>query len=335
MPVEFKDYYQILGVPRDASQDEIKSAYRKLARKYHPDVSKEEDADDRFKEVSEAYEVLRDPEKREKYDRLGANWKAGDDVSGAQGFRSGGTGDAGFGDGVRFDFGGADFGGGGADFSDFFESFFSSRGGGDAEAEIELSLQEAARGGRHKIRLADGRDYEVNIPAGVRDGQRIRLAGEGGAGVGGGPPGDLFLRVRIRPDPRFALDGSDLYTELPVAPWEAALGAEVEIPLLDGGTRRLRVPPGSSSGRRLRLRGQGLPKSDGGSGDLYAVVEIEVPKSLSDGERELFERLGEVSDFDARRGRRGWNRSAIRPPMIVPTPRQTAAAAGPASNRMA
>ncbi|MEA2403499.1 MAG: curved DNA-binding protein, partial [Thermoleophilaceae bacterium] len=281
MAVAFRDYYEALGVPRDASQDEIKSAYRKLARKYHPDVSKEEDADDRFKEVSEAYEVLRDPEKREKYDRLGANWKAGDDVSGAQGFRSGGAGDAGFGDGVRFDFGGADFGGGGADFSDFFDSFFSSRGGGgfgagsrtrgrngfstrgsDAEAEIELSLQEAARGGRHKIRLADGRDYEVNIPAGVRDGQRIRLAGEGGAGVGGGPPGDLFLRVRIRPDPRFALDGSDLYTELPVAPWEAALGAEVEIPLLDGGTRRLRVPPGSSSGRRLRLRGQGLPKSD-------------------------------------------------------------------------
>jgi curved DNA-binding protein len=333
MAVAFRDYYEALGVPRDASQDEIKSAYRKLARKYHPDVSKEEDADDRFKEVSEAYEVLRDPEKREKYDRLGANWKAGDDVSGAQGFRGGGAGGGGFGDGVQFD-----FGGGGADFSDFFDSFFSSRGGGgmgggrgfpggggartagrngfstrgtDAEAELELSLEEAARGGRRKIRLADGRDYDVNVPPGVRDGQRIRLAGEGGAGVGGGPPGDLFLRVRIRPDPRFAVDGSDLYTELPVTPWEAALGAEVEIPTLDGGTRRLRVPPGSSSGRRLRLRGQGLPKPDGGSGDLYAVVEIEVPKSLSDGERELFERLAEVSDFDPRRGRR-WRRPRAR-----------------------
>ncbi|HEX4720052.1 MAG TPA: DnaJ C-terminal domain-containing protein [Thermoleophilaceae bacterium] len=309
MPVAFRDYYEVLGVDRGASQDEIKSAYRKLARKYHPDVNKEPDAEDRFKEVSEAYEVLRDPEKRERYDRLGANWKAGQDVSGAEGFDFNGGG--GFRD-VRVDFGD------GADFSDFFEGLFGSRmrggrggdfggfgaggggfstRGGDQEATLELTLEEAARGGRRKISLGDGRDYEVNIPPGARNGQRIRLAGEGGRGAGGGPPGDLFLRVRLKPDKRFRVEGSDLYTDLPVAPWEAALGATVEVPTLDG-ISRVKVPPGSSCGRKLRLRGQGLP-----GGDLYATVSIKVPKKLSRDERKLFEELGEKSNFNPREER--------------------------------
>jgi curved DNA-binding protein len=301
MAVGYHDYYETLGVPRDASQDDIRAAHRRLARQYHPDVNKEPGAEDRFKEISEAYEVLRDPEKRERYDRLGANWRAGQDVSdasGFEGFRRGGGG--GFED-IRFDF----FGGGGADdFSDFFEGLFGRRRGAgsaargaDQEAVLELSLEEAARGGRRRLSL-DGRDLEVEIPPGVRDGQRIRLAGEGARGRGGGPTGDLFLRVRIRPDKRFRVEGRDVYTDLPVTPWEAALGATVDVRTLLG-TAQVKVPPGSSSGRRLRLRGEGL-----GGGDLYAVVQIHVPKRLSPQERELFERLAEVSDFNPRRSRR-------------------------------
>jgi curved DNA-binding protein len=305
MAVGYRDYYEALGVPRDASEDDIRRAYRKLARQYHPDVNKEPDAEDRFKEISEAYEVLRDPEKREKYDRLGQNWKAGQDVSGASGFE----GFDGFGDGMRVEFGD------GADFSDFFDGIFGRRGGrrgfggfggfggegfsargSDSEAVLELSLEEAARGGRRRISL-DGRDYEVNIPAGVRDGQRIRLAGEGGQGSGGGPSGDLFLRVRLRRHPRFRVDGSDLHTDIPVAPWEAALGAEVELQTLTGRTR-LKVPAGSSCGRKLRLRGEGLA-----NGDLYAHVQIRVPRQVSGEERELFERLRQVSGFDPRERR--------------------------------
>ena len=311
MAVAFRDYYEVLGVPRDASPDDIRAAYRKLARQYHPDVNKESGAEDRFKEVSEAYEVLRDPEKRERYDRLGANWKAGDDVSGAAGFEGfegfGRRGGGGFGEGVRVEFGDA------GDFSDFFQSFFGSRARGaarggfdgfstrgtDQEATLELSLEEAARGGRRKISLGPGRDYDVNIPAGVRDGQRIRLAGEGAPGIGDGPPGDLFLRVRLKPHPRFRVEGGDIHTDLPVSPWEAALGATVELRTLTGRTR-LRVPPGSSTGRKLRLRGQGLPGPRGGHGDLYAHVKVMVPRKLSDKEREQFEQLAEASDFDPR-----------------------------------
>jgi curved DNA-binding protein len=323
MAVAFRDYYEALGVPRDASSDDIRSAYRKLARRYHPDVNKDDpDAEDRFKEISEAYEVLRDPEKRQAYDRFGENWKAGQDVSGASGFggfdpRGGGGaggGPGGFQD-VRFDFGGGG-GGGGADFSDFFEGLFGGRAragggprtagfdgfstrGGDQEAVLELSLEEAARGGRRKITLADGRDYEVSIPQGVRDGQLIRLAGEGGQGMGSGPSGDLLLRVRLRPHPRFRVEGRDLHVDLPIAPWEGALGADVEVPTLDG-TVTAKVPPGSSSGRRLRLRGQGMPAAKGEPGDLYATLKIMVPKEVSGEEREAYERLAEVSDFDPR-----------------------------------
>jgi curved DNA-binding protein len=329
MAVGFRDYYETLGVPRTASSDDIRKAYRKLAREHHPDVNKSEGAEDRFKEISEAYEVLRDEESRAKYDRLGANWRAGDDVSGAPGyeeyFRRGGasTGSAGAGAGGGFGgFSGfgdtrVEFGGDGGEFSDFFESFFgggrgrggrAARSGGfdgftprgaDQEAVLELSLEEAARGGKRRMSLADGRSFEVTIPPGVRDGQRIRLAGEGEQGRGG-PSGDLFLRVRLRPHPRFRLEGRDLYVDVPVAPWEGALGASVEVPTLDGQAK-LTVPPGSSCGRKLRLRGQGMPGGRGESaGDLYAVVKIEVPKKLSDRERELFEQLAQVSGFNPR-----------------------------------
>ncbi|MEA2383866.1 MAG: curved DNA-binding protein [Solirubrobacteraceae bacterium] len=323
-----RDHYEALGVGRDASEDDIRRAYRRLARQYHPDVNKEPGAEDRFKEVSEAYEVLRDSEKRAQYDRYGANWRAAREAE-RQGrgprARPGGGGGGGFEDFEGFSGGGGgggfddvrvEFGEGGVE--DLFEGLFGRgrgrgrRGGGfdgfamrgsDAEAELELTLEEAARGGRRRISLGDGRDFEVEIPRGVRDGQRIRLAGEGGAGAGDGPSGDLFLRVRIRPHPRFRLEGRDLYVDLPVAPWEAALGAEVEVPTLDG-TARVKVPPGSSSGRRLRLRGEGFPTGPGGdAGDLYAVVKIMVPKKPSKKERELFEQLAKVSKFDPRKER--------------------------------
>ena len=285
MAVGHPDYYETLGVPRDASTEDIRKAYRKLAREYHPDVNKSPGAEDRFKEVSEAYEVLRDQEKRAQYDRPSPPPGAG--------FGNGGGTRT-----VDFD----DLG----DFGDIFGDFFGrgggrgfSRRGGDQEALLDLSLEEAARGGRKKITLGDGRDYDVNIPPGVSDGQRIRLAGEGGAGMGGGPRGDLLLRVRVRPHPRFRVDGRDLYTDLPVTPSEAALGATVPVRTLDGASISLKVPPGSSSGRKLRLRGQGMP-----GGDLYATVMIHVPKKLSKDERKAYERLAAASGFDPRKERR-------------------------------
>jgi curved DNA-binding protein len=301
MAVGFKDYYEALGVERGASEEEIRRAYRKLARRYHPDVNKEPGAEERFKEISEAYEVLRDPEKRERYDRLGANWRAGEGPSGPGGFEDL-FGQGGFGDNVR-----VEFGEGGL--SDLFEGLFGGRPGAgaqgfsmrgaDQEATLELTLEEAAAGGRRRVSLGDGRSYDVNIPPGTRDGQRIRLAGEGGPGRGGGPSGDLFFRVRIKPHPRFRLDGRDLHVDLPVTPWEAALGATVPVATLTGSAR-VRVPPGSSTGRRLRLRGQGMPGPRGGHGDLYAHVQIMVPPQLTDEERRLFEELAQVSTFDPR-----------------------------------
>jgi curved DNA-binding protein len=299
MPVASRDYYDALGVQADASADEIRRAYRNLARRYHPDVNKEPGAEDRFKEISEAYDVLRDPEKRERYDRSGTAPGAPRGAGGAR------RGNGNFED-FSFDFGGGDLG-------DVFEGLFSRRGQGprspfesfsargvDREAVLELTLEEAAAGGRRRISLADGREMTVQIPPGVRDGQRIRLADEGGAGTGGGQLGDLYLRVRIRPHPVFDVDGRDLYVELPVAPWEAALGAEVPVPTLTGSAR-VKVPAGSSCGRRLRLRGEGLPDSGGGApGDLYAEVEIRVPKKLTRRERELFGQLASQSKFNPR-----------------------------------
>jgi curved DNA-binding protein len=300
-PVGTRDYYEALGLSRGASSEEIRRAYRKLAREYHPDVNKEPGAEERFKEISEAYDVLRDPEKRERYDRMGAG-RAGPGATGFDGFRAGGF------DDVDISFGdGPGFGG----FSDLFEYFGSGRGGAprtgfagarrgaDLEAELELSLEEAMRGGHRWVALAGGRSYEVTIPPGVRDGQRIRLAGEGGPGRGDGPRGDLFLRVRLKPHPRFRVSGDDLATDLPVSPWEAVLGATVDLKTLDGSAR-VKVPAGSSCGRRLRLRGEGMPRGGGERGDLYAEVKIVVPKKLTKAERKAFEELAEVSRFDPR-----------------------------------
>jgi curved DNA-binding protein len=325
MAVTFQDYYQTLGVNRAASQDEIRRAYRKLARKYHPDVNKAEDAEDKFKQVNEAHEVLKDPEKRKLYDQLGADWKAGQEFRPPPGWEN-----------VRFEFGGRpgaeefDLGGG---FSDFFEMLFggrraTSRGGSaggrgaqatwsmagqDHEAEITVRLEDSYYGATRTITLQgqemddQGRlrprshTYEVRIPAGVTDGSRIRLAGKGGPGIGGGPSGDLFLKVRIEPHPRFRVDGHDLQVEVPVTPWEAALGATVEVPVVEG-TANLKIPPGIQSGQKLRLRGKGLPRRDDGRGDLLAVVKIVVPKTLTERERELFAEMAKVSGFNPRRG---------------------------------
>ena len=297
MPTATRDFYEALGVSRDASADDIRRAYRKLARRYHPDVNGAPDAEERFKEVSEAYEVLGDPEKRSRYDRFGGAWQhAPDGADGFEGIR------VEYGDGDLSDlfgtfFGAGDFGsaprnGAGADFA------FAARGA-DQEAVLDLSLEEAARGVRRSLRLAGGRSYEVNVPAAALDGQLVRLAGRGGEGVGGGPPGDLYLRIRIKPHRRFRLDGRDLHVELPVAPWEAALGATVDVPTLDGSAK-VKVPAGSSSGRRLRLRAKGYPASGGGRGDLYATLKLRVPRDLSDRERALFEQLAQASSFDPR-----------------------------------
>jgi curved DNA-binding protein len=321
MAVAFRDYYETLGVPRDASNEDIRKAYRKLARENHPDVNKDPGADDRFKEISEAYEVLRDPDKRKRYDQLGANWKAGQDVSGAAGWedvlrrgrqRGGGGGgpSGGFGDGVRVEFGG-DLDG--ADFSDFFGDLFGGGGGGgrssifdsfgsssrtrrsaDQEAILELSLEEAAAGGTKRLSI-DGRELEVDLPPGVRDGQRLRVRG----GASSDSDEDLILRIRLRPHPRLRIKGDDLQVDLPITPWEGALGAKVPVQTLTG-TAQVTVPPGSSSGRRLRLRGEGLPTEGGGKGDLYAVVSIKVPKKLTRKERDLFEQLSKVSKFNPR-----------------------------------
>jgi len=296
MPVAFRDYYETLAVPRDATSEQIRSAYRKLARRYHPDINEDEDAEERFKEVAEAYEVLSDAEKRERYDRLGANWRDGEDVSGAPGFEGSGRASS---DGVRFEFGDGGF-------SDFFESLFGSARtgdvrirGADLEAAVDLSLEEAAAGGPLRISLDDGRSFTVNVPAGVRDGQRIRLAGRGGEGIGEGSTGDLYLRVHLRPHRTFRVEGRDLHLDVPVTPWDAALGTTVEVPTLTGSAK-VRLPAGSSSGRRLRLRGEGMPDRQGRPGDLYARVQIMVPRELDERERQLFEELRGASSFHPR-----------------------------------
>ncbi|MCU0306885.1 MAG: DnaJ domain-containing protein [Thermoleophilia bacterium] len=279
------DHYAVLGIDRDADQDAVRRAYRRLARRHHPDVSADPDAEERFKEVNEAYQVLSDPERRAAYDHPGAGRAA----EAPPGPPPGG--------GAVWTDGGDD------DLQDLFAEMF---GGGqryrargpDVEADLEVGLEEAARGGEREIRLPGGRALRVRVPQGASDGQRIRLAGQGGSGIGDGPPGDLYLRLRLLPHPRFRAEGRDLEADLPVSPWEAVLGAGVEAPTLTG-TARVRVPAGSSSGRRLRLRGQGLPGPDG-PGDLYLTVSIRVPREPTARERELFEALAAESSFDPR-----------------------------------
>jgi curved DNA-binding protein len=309
--VEFKDYYQIMGVKRDATQDEIKRAYRKLARKYHPDVSKEPDAEVRFKEVGEAYEVLKDPEKRAAYDQLGANWKAGQD------FRPPPDWDAGF------EFHGGGFSGADASrFSDFFESLFGHgftggdaghagfhAHGEDAHAKVLIDLEDAYHGATRTLNLqhtelgADGRPQvkqrtlNARIPRGVRQGQFIRLAGQGGAGMGKGKAGDLYLEVEFRPHPFYHVEGRDVFLDLPVAPWEAALGATVKAPTPTGAVD-LKIPAGSTGGRKLRLKGRGIPGAT--PGDFYVVLQIALPPAETAAAKTAYRDMEQALNFNPR-----------------------------------
>jgi len=316
MAVQFRDYYETLGVSKTASEEEIRSAFRKLARKYHPDVAKDKKtAEEKFKQINEAYEVLSDPEKRKKYDQLGANWNQpggfqpppgwGGQQPGGGFYRYGGE----DGGGVEFEFGGTGF-------SDFFEAFFgggrgrSAFGGGfgrratgtergsDVEADIMVTLEEALSGSKRAVSLRRSgsnktETYQVKIPRGVHEGQRIRLAGQGEAGAGGGKSGDLFLRVRLARHPDFTVEGSDLIHEIKIQPWQAVLGAELEVPTLEGKAR-MKVPPGTQGGQRFRLRGRGLPSATGARGDLYVVTQIQVPKKIAERERKIWTQLAEL-----------------------------------------
>ena len=313
--MKFRDYYDTLGVPRTATLDDIKRAYRKLARKYHPDVTKEADAEARFKEVGEAYAVLKDPEKRAAYDQFGENWKAGQDFQPPPNWDAG------------FEFSGAEPRGGRADFgefSDFFESLFGGRGeragprrgppprgrGEDHHAKVVIDLEDAYTGARRALALRmprlddegrvalDQRTLEVTIPKGIRAGQNLRLQGQGGPGYGGGPAGDLYLEVEFAPHARYGVDGRDVTVDLPLAPWEAELGATVRVPTPSGAVE-LTVPPHSSAGRKLRLRGRGIPGDT--PGDLYAVVSIALPRAEGDAQHEAYRALARAfAGFDPR-----------------------------------
>lgn len=334
MAVKYRDYYEVLGVPRTAAADKIKTAYRRLARKYHPDLhtgKARKKAEEQFKELNEANAVLSNPEKRVRYDQLGSNWKTGMDFTPPPD-----------GPGMRGEHGNFDDRRGTGDFTDFFASLFGgNRGGGratrsvrgsDIEAELGLELEEAQRGGRRSVVL-QGQEacpgcggtgaqdehaclrcggqgvisrphpLDVHIPAGVRDGTRIRLAGQGQPGVNGGPSGDLYLVGRLAPHRLFRVTGDDLDIELPAYPWEAALGAEVEVPTLDGRVT-LKVPPGTQAGQRLRLRGKGLARRKNGAGDLYATVRLVLPRQLTDEQRRLLEEMRGLT----RESPRDWRR---------------------------
>jgi len=316
-----RDYYEVLGVSRDADRDEVQQAYRRLARKNHPDVNKDPGAEERFKEINEAYSVLSDPELRKRYDRFGEDFRrVPEDWEERVGAGAGGSGGrAGRGPRATWTAEGTDVGGGfggggfeGIDIEDLLGGMFGGRGrgprvartaGADQEAELPLTLEEAYHGGRKEITLngPEGpRSYTVTIPPGVNDGRRIRMAGEGGRGLGDGPAGDLYLVVRLLPHPLFRVHGRNIHVDLKLAPWEAALGATVPV-ATPGGETKVTVPPGSSSGRRLRLRGQGMPDPAGHPGDLFAEIKIMVPPRLSDRERELFSELAASSTFDPRR----------------------------------
>lgn len=334
MPVEFKDYYAILGVPRDASDENIKKAFRKLARQYHPDVAKDKKvAEEKFKEINEAYEVLGDPAKRKKYDTLGANWNRGGgfepppgwqqergtrwtspDRSQHHEFHFGGTG---FSDFFEQFFGGGQFGG--------FEEMLRDAGarggfaheagrefaapGADVEGDILVTLDEVLHGSIRTITLqkvnpgttlTETHSFKVRIPPGVQEGQTIRVPGKGGEGSGGAAAGDLYLRVRLAAHPDFRPRGADLYHDLQLAPWEAVLGCTVEVPTLDG-KMAVRIPPGTNNGQQLRVRGRGLLRGQSGErGDLYVVVNVDLPQNITDEERALWEKLSRTSRFNPR-----------------------------------
>jgi curved DNA-binding protein len=306
--MKYKDYYKTLGVARGASDEEIKKAYRKLARKYHPDVSKEPNAKERFQEVAEAYETLKDKEKRAAYDSLGSHRPGQDFRPPPDWFRRFHTGTeeedlSGIDLSDLFESLGARFGGAGGRFGGGPGGTAFRRGsirmrGADLEANLALSIEDAAHGLESELEL-DGRKIRVRIPRGATDGERLRLAGKGGSGVNGGPDGDLYLNIVLRPHPLYKASGHDLELEVPLAPPEAALGAEIEIPTL-GGRVAMKIPAGSASGQRLRLAGKGLPKPKGGAGDLYAKLNIVVPSSLTERERKLYEELKAASRFEPR-----------------------------------
>ncbi len=314
--MEFKDYYEIMGVPRTATQEEIKRAYRKLARKYHPDVSKEAEAEQRFKEIGEAYEVLKDPEKRAAYDRLGSQWQSGQD------FRPPPDWD------MNFEFSGGGFSGADASsFSDFFEALFGGqnpfggaaqggkRSGGfksqgrDHHARIQVSLEDAYNGASRAVHLqvpeldAQGRattrtrTLNIKLPRGITEGQQIRLGGQGGPGMGGASAGDLYLEVEFQPHPLYRAEGRDIYLTLPITPWEAALGATVDVPTL-GGKVDMKIPAGAQSGKKLRLKGRGLPGKQ--PGDHYVILQIVTPPADNDTARELYRRMAEKIPFNPR-----------------------------------
>jgi curved DNA-binding protein len=310
--MKFKDYYETIGLPRSATQDEIKHAYRKLARKYHPDVSKDPNAESRFKELGEAYAVLKDPEKRAAYDQMGSQWKSGQEFQPPPGWD----------DGFEFSGRGGDAG---LDQSDFFEALFGrqARGAGrsgmhargqDHHAKILIDLIEAYRGAQRSIALrmptldAQGRvvmrerTLDVSIPKGIRAGQHLRLSGQGEPGLGEGPAGDLFLEIAFNPHAQFRVEGRDVFLNLPLAPWEAALGCSVTAPTPEGSVQ-LTIPAGSGAGRQLRLKGKGIPGNP--PGDLYAVLTIALPPADSDSAREAYRSLAKAFDFNPRAEMKG------------------------------
>jgi curved DNA-binding protein len=317
--MEYKDYYAVLGVDKKASADDIKHAYRRLARKYHPDVSKETNAEEKFKNVQEAYEVLKDPEKRAAYEQLGSNWQAGQEFRPPPGWDGRSRAHASHSNGRGFSE--SDLGG----FSDFFTNLFGggqfgferegSEGfqqrGSDQQAKINISLEEAFRGTHKTIQLqvpeidASGkakyslRTIKVNIPTGALPGQQLRLANQGNPGIGGGPAGDLYLKIDVQPNSLFSLDGRDVFLTLPITPWEAALGAEIKTPTL-GGAVGLKLVAGSESGQKLRLKGRGMPGKPA-AGDQYVILQIQTPSAHSEEQRALYKKMAETMAFNPRK----------------------------------
>jgi DnaJ-class molecular chaperone len=338
MPVKFRDYYEVLGLKRDATDDQIRQAYRKLARKHHPDLNpKDKAAEEKFKEINEANEVLSDPAKRKRYDQLGSNWKDGAEFTPPPGWGR---------VNIEYEDLGSIFGGGGGGFSDFFEAFFGGgkstaqsnqrrRGsrsktnrGQDAEAQMEISLEDAHRGGRHRITLQGARTcavckgsgesngvvcpvcrgsgqvlqprtIDVNIPPAAREGSVIKVRKQGQTGSNGAELGELFITLKIKPHPVFSVSGDDITAEVPISPWEAVLGATIEVPTIEGKAE-MKIPPGSQGGQRLRLRGQGLNRRDGGRGDEYVRLKIVVPTHPTERETQLFRELAEASHLKPR-----------------------------------